>query len=99
MSNTARRTITVSNPQGLHARPAFLIAELASKYESNVEIVKDGERIDGKSIMSILTLAAGAGTSLEIEATGSDAEQAVEALSHLVDAGFPDGKAAPAADG
>ena len=70
MSETARKIITIKNPQGLHVRPAFLLAELASKYESSIAIVKNGDRIDGKSIMSLLTLAASAGTELEIEATG-----------------------------
>ncbi len=79
----ARRSVTVQNAQGLHARPAYMLAELAGKYESKVELVKDGERVDGKSILSILTLGAKQGTELVLEAVGSDAEAALDALAEL----------------
>ena len=55
------RTVIVTNPQGLHARPADLFVKLASQFESKIEVIKDGERVDGKSILDILTLAAVAG--------------------------------------
>ena len=74
---TAFRTVVVTNPQGLHARPADMFVKLASKYQSNIEVIKDGERVDGKSILAILTLAAVQGTQLRIEATGPDAEAAL----------------------
>ncbi len=92
----AIREVTIVNPQGLHARPAYLFAELAGTFDSTIELVKDGERIDGKSILSILTLAAVEGSHLSVEATGADAEQAIAALADLVQAGFPGGE--PAAD-
>jgi phosphocarrier protein NPr/phosphocarrier protein len=85
---TARQTVTVVNAQGLHARPADLFARLANQFDSSVQVIKGTERVDGKSILSILTLAAGAGSQLEIIATGRDAEAAVVALCELVQQGF-----------
>ena len=87
---SASRTVVIGNPQGLHARPADLFVKLASRYESNIEVIKDGERVDGKSILAILTLAAVQGTQLRIEATGPDAEAALEALADLVLRNFED---------
>ena len=84
----AQRTVTVTNPQGLHARPADMFVKLANRYQSKIEIIKDSERVDGKSILALLTLAAGEGTKLSIEATGSDAEQALDALVELVAQNF-----------
>ena len=81
---TVTRTVVVTNPQGLHARPADLFVKLASQYQAKVEVIKDGERVDGKSILAILTLAAVEGTQLTIEATGPDAEAALDALAELV---------------
>lgn len=83
------QTVTIVNQQGLHARPAYLFAEMASKFDAQVELIKDGERIDGKSILSILTLAAGKGAVVSLEATGPDAQEAVDALADLVLEGFP----------
>jgi phosphocarrier protein HPr len=78
------RTVVVGNPQGLHARPADLFVKLASRYQSTIVVIKDGERVDGKSILAILTLAAVQGTQLRIEANGPDAEDALTALAELV---------------
>lgn len=84
----SQRTVVVTNPQGLHARPADLFVKLANRFESRIELVKDSERVDGKSILSILTLAAVEGTTLSIEATGHDAEQALDALVELIAQNF-----------
>jgi phosphocarrier protein HPr len=81
---TVSRKVVVTNPQGLHARPADQFVKLASRFESRVELIKGSERVDGKSILSLLTLAATEGTQLSIEVTGRDAEQALEALADLV---------------
>jgi phosphocarrier protein len=78
------RTVVVTNPQGLHARPADLFVKLASRYQATIEVIKDGERVDGKSILAILTLAAVQGTQLRLEATGPDAEAALQALTELI---------------
>lgn len=84
----ASRNVTVVNPQGLHARPVHLFVQLANKFEAKIDVVKGGERVDGKSILSILTLAAEQGTELTIEAAGHDAEAALAALVELVQSGF-----------
>jgi phosphocarrier protein HPr len=81
--------VTVCNPQGLHMRPAYLFAETAAKFRSQIELVKDDLRIDGKSVLSILTLGATQGTQMALEATGPDACDAVETLAALVASGFP----------
>jgi len=85
---TSQRTIVLTNPQGLHARPAHMFVKLATKFVSNVELIKDSERVDGKSILAILTLAAGEGSILSIEATGQDADQALDALVELIAQNF-----------
>lgn len=82
------RTVVVTNPQGLHARPADLFVKLATRFAAKVELVKDHERVDGKSILSIMTLAAAEGTRLSIEAVGPDAQQALDALAALVEQDF-----------
>ena len=89
---TARRDVTIVNPQGLHARPADLFVKLANQFESEIEVIKNGERVDGKSILSVLTLAAEKGTELTIEATGHDAVVAINALTELVESGFVEEK-------
>ncbi len=70
-------------------RPAYLFAETAGKFESKIELVKDDIRIDGKSVLSILTLGATQGTKVFVEATGADAPQAIEVLEGLLVSGFP----------
>ncbi len=94
MSQLVQKTVTITNPQGLHARPAQMLSSLASQFESNIELVKNGEKIDAKSILSVLTLGAVAGTQIEIIAQGNDSKEALDALTQLVDAGFPDGETA-----
>lgn len=91
----ASRTVVVTNPQGLHARPADLFVKLATRFAAKVELVKGDERVDGKSILAILTLAAVAGTRLSIEADGPDAEQALDALAKLVEHGFAEEEHTP----
>ena len=89
MSNgKLNRIVMVGNSQGLHARPASLIVKLATQYQSRIEFVKDNSRIDGKSILDIMTLGAPQGTSLVIEAEGADAESALDALASLFASNF-----------
>ena len=80
--------VTVLNPQGLHARPADMLARAANRFQSQIDIVKDGETCDAKSILSILTLAATQGTRMELRARGVDAKAAITALAHLFEQGF-----------
>jgi len=82
------RTVIVSNAQGLHARAADIFVKMAKQYECRIEIVKDSQRVDGKSIWDILMLAAEQGTQISLEACGQDAETALNALVELVNSGF-----------
>ncbi len=83
-----KKKIKVSNKLGLHARPATMLVKEASKYESEIKIIKKTTEVNAKSIMGLLVLAAGKGTDLEIQAEGEDEEQAVEAIAKLFYANF-----------
>ncbi len=80
--------VVVTNPQGLHARPADLFVKCAMQFESKIEIIKKSERFDGKSILEILALAAVQGTELTIEAVGADADAALKSLTRLFERDF-----------
>ena len=82
------RRVVVNNPQGLHARPADQFARLAVRFEAHIELVKNGMRVDGKSVLNLLTLAAVQGTELLLEAQGPDAREALDALAELVEKDF-----------
>jgi phosphocarrier protein len=82
------RPATIVNQEGLHARPAARIVRLASTFDSDIEILKDGVAVNGKSIMGVMMLAAECGSQITFRAKGPDAEQAVEALAQLVASGF-----------
>lgn len=88
MSATAERVVTVLNPLGIHMRPADLLSRAAGRFQSRIEIEKDGQAVDCKSIMSILTLGARRGTQLNLRANGVDAHEAVDVLSGLFEQGF-----------
>jgi phosphocarrier protein HPr len=81
MSGSARREVTVANPQGLHMRPAAAFAELASRFESAITVSRNQQSVDGKNWMDLLLLAAEGGQPVVIEATGKDAGEAIEALA------------------
>ena len=78
------RTITIRNKLGLHARAAVKFVNLANRFGASVKIVKDGDEIDGKSILGILTLAATQGTSIRLVVSGKDEEAALAALVELI---------------
>lgn len=86
----ASRKVIIKNKLGLHARPAMMFVETASKYQAEVSVCRtdQSEPVDGRSIMQMMMLAATEGTQLEISATGEDAENAVEALVDLVKSNF-----------
>lgn len=88
MTRQVEQQVTVTNRQGLHARPAAEFVKLASRYESEVFVEKDGLEVNGKSIMGVMMLAAGPGTTLSIRADGADSDEAVDALVELVEGGF-----------
>lgn len=82
------RVVSIKNRAGIHARPAALIVQTASKFKSKVYIEKNSDRINGKSIMGIITLGAGFGVELKLIAEGEDEGEAVEALAQLFDRKF-----------
>ena len=82
------RTVTVRNPEGLHARPADLLVRMASKFESKILIAKNAETVDCKSILSLLTLGAAQGTELSLSAEGADASEALDSIVQLFEAEF-----------
>ena len=86
--------MTVVNPQGLHARPADRFARLANRFTAKVAVLKDEQRANGKSILDILMLAAECGSQLTIEASGGDADEAVDALAILLESEVPADEAA-----
>jgi len=85
----ARKNVRIANPLGLHIRPAYSIAQVAGRFESEIEIVKDGQSVNGKSVLEILMLAATQGTLLTVVARGRDARQAVEALAPVIELETP----------
>lgn len=93
--SSVSRIVVVQNAQGLHARPAELVARTAMQFASQVEIVIDTHRVDAKSILNILTLGATQGTELSVEAQGDDAAAAVETLANLIEGEFAETQTAP----
>ena len=88
---TASREIVVSNKLGLHARPAMQFVDLANQFKSDITVRKFGEEpaeADGKSVMQMIILAATEGTKMRIDATGDDADDAVNKLAELFDSKF-----------
>jgi phosphocarrier protein len=82
------RTFTVKHKLGLHARPAGRFVSLASRFRSEIEVVREGnhgEWVSGRSVLSLLSLAAGFGTRLRVRATGPDAELALAALGRVLE--------------
>ena len=82
------REVRIVNSLGLHARPAAQLVRLASSFESEVELVKDGVPVNSKSIMGVMMLAAECGSQLTVRATGTDAEAAAAAMAELIASGF-----------
>ena len=81
---TLTRRVIVNNPQGLHMRPGEMFVRLASQFEAKIEVINDTLRVDGKSLLEVFTLGAVQGTELDIEASGPDAEEALDALAEFV---------------
>jgi phosphocarrier protein HPr len=79
------KILTVKNKQGLHARPAALFVQIANKFDSRITVKHDQEEVNGKSIMGILMLGAEQGSSIVIEAEGSDAQAALTALEIIIE--------------
>ena len=84
MMATTTREFTILNKLGIHARPAAQFVKTASRYQCEVRVEKDGEEVDGKSIMGLMMLAAGHGSVIMVSAEGDDANQALDAIAELV---------------
>jgi len=82
------KEVTVINRLGLHARPAAMFVRIASRYRSEVWVEKEGEQINGKSIMGLMMLAAGQGSKLTIRCEGPDADKVLEELEELIQKKF-----------
>ena len=82
------KNVKIVNKLGLHARPASLIVQTAMAFSSNIYIIKDEIKVDAKSIMGILMLAAACGTELTLRTEGPDEEQALEKMSEIFNNGF-----------
>jgi phosphocarrier protein len=78
------KELVIKNKQGLHARPAALFVQIANKFDANITIKSDKEKVNGKSIMGILMLGAESGSLITIEADGADANEAVLALERVL---------------
>jgi phosphocarrier protein len=85
------RQLRIRNRLGLHARAAVKFVQLAGRFRSEIKVRKDGQEVNGKSIMGLLTLVAALGMEIVVAAEGPDASDAVEALSALIDRGFDEG--------
>ena len=85
-------TLNICNTRGLHARASAKFVKLASSFESEIHVTRDGVTVDARSIMGLLMLGAGIGCGVEIEAEGADADEAVHQLSALVECRFEEEK-------
>lgn len=83
-----QKILVVKNRAGIHARPAALIAQTANKFLSEITIKKDSMVINAKSIMGVISMAAGYNTTLTLEATGQDEQEAIDAIVNLFDTRF-----------
>ena len=81
---TVTATLNICNTRGLHARASANFVKLASRFESEIHVTRDGVTVDARSIMGLLMLGAGIGCSIDVSAEGPDAEEAMEALTDLV---------------
>jgi phosphocarrier protein len=83
-----QKEITIVNRLGLHARPAAMFVRIATRYKAEVWVSKEGEEVNGKSIMGLMMLAAGQGSKLQIRCEGHDADKALQELEQLIASKF-----------
>ncbi|MBR2983803.1 MAG: HPr family phosphocarrier protein [Kiritimatiellae bacterium] len=84
MADKITREMTLVNKYGMHVRPAGLFVKMASRYDADIEVEKDGNVVSGKSIMALMTLEATCGTVLKVSASGPQAKEALDNLEDLV---------------
>lgn len=82
------RQLAIVNKRGLHARAAAKFVTIAERFGAAVEVLKDGQSVSARSIMGLMMLGAGQGATIELQAEGWDAKEAIDALAALVEAGF-----------
>jgi phosphocarrier protein len=90
-SDTARVltcTVTIANKRGLHARAAAKFVMVAERFDSSIDVIRDGQSVPARSIMGLMMLGAGKGATLELRADGWDAKEALDALVALIESGF-----------
>jgi phosphocarrier protein HPr len=87
-----RRTVTISNKLGLHARASAKLTKLAGSFQCEVFMSRNSRRVNAKSIMGVMMLAAGVGSQVEIETEGADEQQAMDAIVALIDDKFGEGQ-------
>ena len=81
----AQKKVTISNPSGLHARPAALLVKEAGKFTSKVQLVKEEKEVDAKSLLGVMSLAAKQNDEIIVQAEGEDAEEAVNHLAQFIE--------------
>ena len=86
--SSVKKHLVVTNKLGMHARPAAKFVKIANRFRCEILVEKDGETVNGKSIMGLLMLTAGPGSRLSLQATGADAEQAASELEELLQRKF-----------
>ena len=83
-----QRDVEIINKLGLHARPSARLTQLASSFKSNVHMSRNGRRVNAKSIMGVMMLAAAKGSTITLETDGDDEAEAIDALASLITSGF-----------
>src|ERR1700679_2652298 len=91
-SSLMTKELLVSNKKGMHARPAAAFVKVANRYACDIFVEKDGEKVNGKSIMGLMMLAAGPGSKLKVHAEGNDALQALVEIETLIKRKLDEGK-------
>ncbi len=87
-----KSSIRISNKLGLHARASAKLTKMAGSFRSDIHLSRNGRRVNAKSIMGVMMLAAGLGSEIDIEAEGDDEEAAMTALRALIDGKFGEGE-------
>lgn len=82
------KTVVIKNEQGLHMRPAGVLAKEAAKYKSNISLVFNGKKINAKSVMNIIAGCMKCGSQIEVECDGADEQEACESIAALIESGL-----------
>jgi phosphocarrier protein HPr len=87
-ADVVSRCVTICNRRGLHARAAAKFVTMAERFDASVDVIRDGQSVSARSIMGLMMLGAGCGSTIELRAEGWGAKEALDALAALVEAGF-----------